>query len=236
MRNIRASGRDVALPPLKYLGQQALMMAPQTLPFWLSGLGFYFFSRRAAAYRMFGWAFVLTIAFFMADARERLLFRAGVSDGARGWRSDDGRFFSSRRDSQRGRNCVPDCKARYLRCVMLVSLLLRRWFCPSFRLRSSLPYKNGSVLSLHARRRIKSACCCLNTMRTNSAGRRWWSRLRGCITRCRPKSRRRPRFIRRIMARRARSISLARAMDCRKRSARIRIIFSGDRANTRAKS
>jgi hypothetical protein len=65
MRNIRASGRDIALPPLRYLGQQALMMGPQTLPFWLTGLGFYFFSRRAAAYRMFGWAFVLTIAFFM---------------------------------------------------------------------------------------------------------------------------------------------------------------------------
>src|SRR5580704_2137538 len=65
MRNIRASGRDVVLPPLKYLGQQSLMMAPQTLPFWLAGLGFYFLSRRAAAFRMFGWAFVLTIAFFM---------------------------------------------------------------------------------------------------------------------------------------------------------------------------
>ena len=66
MRNIRTSGKDIALPPLKYLGQQALMMGPQTLPFWLAGLGFYFFSRRAAAYRVFGWAFVLTIAFFMA--------------------------------------------------------------------------------------------------------------------------------------------------------------------------
>jgi Dolichyl-phosphate-mannose-protein mannosyltransferase len=66
MRNIRTSGRDVVLPPLAYLGQQSLMMAPQTLPFWLAGLGFYFFSRRAAAFRMFGWAFVLTIAFFMA--------------------------------------------------------------------------------------------------------------------------------------------------------------------------
>jgi 4-amino-4-deoxy-L-arabinose transferase-like glycosyltransferase len=65
MRNIRASGRDIALPPVAYLGQQALMMAPQTLPFWLAGLGFYFFSRRAVPYRMFGWAFVLTIAFFM---------------------------------------------------------------------------------------------------------------------------------------------------------------------------
>ncbi len=66
MRNIRASGRDIALSPLKYLGEQALMMAPLTLPFWLAGLGFYFFARRAAAYRVFGWAFVLTIGFFMA--------------------------------------------------------------------------------------------------------------------------------------------------------------------------
>jgi len=65
MRNIRTSGKDIALPPLAYLGQQALMMAPLTLPFWLAGLGFYFFSRRAAAYRVFGWAFALTIAFFM---------------------------------------------------------------------------------------------------------------------------------------------------------------------------
>ncbi len=65
MRNIRASGKDVELPPLPYLGQQALMMAPQTLPFWLAGLWFYFFSRRATAYRAFGWAFVITIAFFL---------------------------------------------------------------------------------------------------------------------------------------------------------------------------
>lgn len=65
MRNIRTSGKDIALPPLAYLGQQALMMAPLTLPFWLAGLGFYFFSPRAAVYRIFGWAFVFTIAFFM---------------------------------------------------------------------------------------------------------------------------------------------------------------------------
>ncbi|MGC1907649.1 MAG: glycosyltransferase family 39 protein [Candidatus Acidiferrum sp.] len=65
MRNIRASGRDVALPAPAYLGQQALMMGLQTLPFWLAGLGFYFFSRRATAYRVFGWAFALTVAFFL---------------------------------------------------------------------------------------------------------------------------------------------------------------------------
>jgi hypothetical protein len=65
MRNIRTSGKDIALPPPAYFGQQVLMMAPQTLPFWLAGIGLYFFSRRAAAYRVFGWAFVLTIAFFM---------------------------------------------------------------------------------------------------------------------------------------------------------------------------
>jgi hypothetical protein len=65
MRNIRTSGKDVELSPLPYLGQQALMMAPQTLPFCLAGLWFYFFSRRATAYRAFGWAFDFTIAFFL---------------------------------------------------------------------------------------------------------------------------------------------------------------------------
>jgi hypothetical protein len=65
MRNIRASGRDVVLPPLAFLGQQALIMTPLSLPFWLAGLVFYLFSREAKAYRAFGWAFLITIGFFL---------------------------------------------------------------------------------------------------------------------------------------------------------------------------
>jgi Dolichyl-phosphate-mannose-protein mannosyltransferase len=65
MRNIRASGRDVVLPPLAFLGQQVLLMTPFSLPFWLAGLRFYFVAREAKAYRAFGWAFVITIGFFL---------------------------------------------------------------------------------------------------------------------------------------------------------------------------
>lgn len=65
MRNIRATGKDIILPPGKYLLQQILMMNPFSFPFWFGGLLFYFFSPSAKRYRAFGWAFVFTIAFFM---------------------------------------------------------------------------------------------------------------------------------------------------------------------------
>jgi Dolichyl-phosphate-mannose-protein mannosyltransferase len=65
MRNIRASGRDVVLPPLAFLGQQVLIMTPWSLPFWLAGLLLYLVSREAKAYRAFGWAFLITIGFFL---------------------------------------------------------------------------------------------------------------------------------------------------------------------------
>jgi 4-amino-4-deoxy-L-arabinose transferase-like glycosyltransferase len=65
MRNIRASGRDVALAPLPYLGQQILMTTPASLPFWLGGIYFYLFSRAGRLFRAFGLAFVITIAFFL---------------------------------------------------------------------------------------------------------------------------------------------------------------------------
>ncbi len=65
MRNIRASGRDVVLPPVAFLGQQILIMTPCTLPFWLAGLLFYLFSRQAKGCRVFGWAFLITVGLFL---------------------------------------------------------------------------------------------------------------------------------------------------------------------------
>ena len=65
MHNIRTSGKDVALAPLAYLWQQILMAGPFSFPFWFGGLLFYLFSRHAKPYRVFGWAFVITIAFFL---------------------------------------------------------------------------------------------------------------------------------------------------------------------------
>ncbi len=65
MHNVRATGKDVVLPPGQYLLQQVLMMNPASFPFWFGGLLFYFFSRETKNYRAFGWAFVITIGFFM---------------------------------------------------------------------------------------------------------------------------------------------------------------------------
>jgi Dolichyl-phosphate-mannose-protein mannosyltransferase len=65
MHNVRATGKDVILPPGQYLLQQILMMNPVSFPFWFGGLLFLFFSREARVYRVFGWAFLLTIIFFL---------------------------------------------------------------------------------------------------------------------------------------------------------------------------
>jgi hypothetical protein len=65
MRNIRASGRDVILSPGQFVWQQFLIMNPNSGIYWILGVLFYFFARTARAYRAFGWAFVVTFAFFL---------------------------------------------------------------------------------------------------------------------------------------------------------------------------
>lgn len=65
MQNVRATGKDVILPPGKYLAQQVLMMNPVSFPFWFGGLLFLLFSHEARIYRALGWTFAITIAFFL---------------------------------------------------------------------------------------------------------------------------------------------------------------------------
>ncbi len=60
--NIHRSGRDVALRLLAFFGQQVLTMLPLSLPIWLAGLWFYFFSRQGKPFRVLGWAWVFTAA------------------------------------------------------------------------------------------------------------------------------------------------------------------------------
>lgn len=65
MQNVRATGKDVVLPPVQYLLQQVLMLNPASFPFWFGGLVFLLFSRDLKNYRALGWAFLIAIAFFM---------------------------------------------------------------------------------------------------------------------------------------------------------------------------
>ncbi len=77
MRNIRESGRDVALAPAAYVLQQILTMNPVTFPIWLAGLAWLFFARDAKNFRALGWMFVVTFGFFML-ARAKDYYTAPV--------------------------------------------------------------------------------------------------------------------------------------------------------------
>jgi hypothetical protein len=54
MRNVRHSGRDVAVAPPAFMRDQALFMNPATAPLWVSGAFWYFFGQRGR-YRTLGW-------------------------------------------------------------------------------------------------------------------------------------------------------------------------------------
>jgi 4-amino-4-deoxy-L-arabinose transferase-like glycosyltransferase len=66
LANIRRSGRDVALGPLGFFGQEALAMHPLTLPIWIAGLWFYFFSETGKRFQMLGWAWLFTAVVIVA--------------------------------------------------------------------------------------------------------------------------------------------------------------------------
>jgi 4-amino-4-deoxy-L-arabinose transferase-like glycosyltransferase len=60
--NIRADGRNVALSPLGFWGQETLAMLPLTLPIWLGGVWLLFFTKKGRPYRVLGWACLITFA------------------------------------------------------------------------------------------------------------------------------------------------------------------------------
>jgi 4-amino-4-deoxy-L-arabinose transferase-like glycosyltransferase len=66
MRNIKASGRDVALSPLQFFLQQVLLLHPLTAPIWLSGLIGLLITRRFRNFRLFGWTYLVSFAVFVA--------------------------------------------------------------------------------------------------------------------------------------------------------------------------
>lgn len=61
-QNIRHSGRDVPLGAIGFFAQETLAMQPLSLPLWLAGLWFYFFSKDGKPFRALGWAWLITAA------------------------------------------------------------------------------------------------------------------------------------------------------------------------------
>jgi len=60
--NIRRSGRNVGMPPLKFFGELTMTMLPLTLPIWLAGVWHYLFSVKGKPFRALGWACLVTLA------------------------------------------------------------------------------------------------------------------------------------------------------------------------------
>lgn len=65
MRNIRASGRDMAFTPLGYLRAQMFLMTPFTLPVWVLGVLYFFFWTTGKPFRIIGWTFLVVIGVFI---------------------------------------------------------------------------------------------------------------------------------------------------------------------------
>jgi hypothetical protein len=65
MRNIKASGRDVALSPFEYFAQQVLLMQPLTAPIWIAGLGALLFSVRFRRCRALGISYLVAFTVFV---------------------------------------------------------------------------------------------------------------------------------------------------------------------------
>lgn len=66
MRNIRTSGRDVALNPLEFIGHLIFLIGPIHFPLCVAGVAWLLFAKRARAYRPLGWGFAFTLLFFIA--------------------------------------------------------------------------------------------------------------------------------------------------------------------------
>ena len=62
LRNVKATHKNVELPPLPFLKQQIMMLNPLSALVWLAGLGYLFFHSKARPFRFLG----LTYLFFLA--------------------------------------------------------------------------------------------------------------------------------------------------------------------------
>ena len=58
--------KNVAISPLRFLGEQVLFMNPLALPLWLGGLLWLFGAREGKPFRFLGWAYPIVLAIFVA--------------------------------------------------------------------------------------------------------------------------------------------------------------------------
>ena len=226
LHGIAQSHKNVALTPWEFFAQQITLMNPATFPLWFGGLIWLLASREGRRYRVIAFTYLIALAefivmhgknYYLAPAYPMLFAAGGVAFEKFSRFASDGlnrplRFSSLSRRSFSRRSCFPfyDRKDCSLTCARFISRSHGR------------------------KRRIPRPC--LSSMPINSAGKKWCARWRGFTPACLRRSRNALPFFVRIMAKRARSIFLARNTDYRQRSPAIKIIFTGDPVITPAKS
>jgi hypothetical protein len=62
LNKARTSGKNVALSPFEFIGQQFLFLLPLSAPVWLGGLWFFFFDNEGRRYRLLGVTYVCVLA------------------------------------------------------------------------------------------------------------------------------------------------------------------------------
>jgi hypothetical protein len=77
MHNVRASGRDVALGPLAFIGQTALYLMPLTAVVWMPGV-VWLFTPSGKRFRALGWTFLILFAFMVAS-RSKIYYFAPIA-------------------------------------------------------------------------------------------------------------------------------------------------------------
>jgi dolichyl-phosphate-mannose-protein mannosyltransferase len=66
LNNVRKTGKNTVLPPLRFLLQQIMMLNPASAFVWIAGLAFLFFHREGKRYRILGATYLAFLAVMMA--------------------------------------------------------------------------------------------------------------------------------------------------------------------------
>ena len=134
IHSVRMSGRDVALPPLAFIGQQALAQNPVLFPLWLAGLFWLLGDKKGRQYRVLGVTFLAVFVTFMVlhgkdyyvAPAYPMLFAAGsiVFEGftAQRWRA---------------------ARAGYLSILIAVTLVLTPYMVPVLPVEAFLRYQDA---------------------------------------------------------------------------------------------
>lgn len=66
LSNVRRTQKNVELPPIRFMGQQLLMLSPASALVWIAGLWFLLMDRIGRRYRVLGWTYLAFLSVLMA--------------------------------------------------------------------------------------------------------------------------------------------------------------------------